>query len=312
MGTESAKGVLTDMEQAENALGNLSAALAAAVAQVAPSVVRVDDGSRFTATGILWSEDGVIVTTSHGVERDEEISIVLHDGSRHAATLLGRDMDSDIAVLRVAGSGLSAIGRQEDEAAVRVGNLAIAVGQPGDGGLTATLGLVSRKYETETDGTAEYIVNTDAILYPGVSGGPLVDANGKMIGLLNRMFGQGMGVALGTPLVARVVNTLLTHGKMPRGYLGIRTQLVALPDNLRAGLAIAQERGLLIANVGAGSPADTAGLLLGDTLLKIDGSAVEDVEDLRRHLRAGQTVTLTVLRGGTLTELTATVGVEKD
>jgi S1-C subfamily serine protease len=293
-------------------LAALSEQLAAVVERTSPSVVRVDDGSRLTATGVIWQADGVIVTTSHGVERDEEVSIVRHDGSRHAATVLGRDPDSDIAVLRVEdAANLPAIVRQEDAAQVRVGALVLAVANPGEGGLTATLGLIGRKIETETEGAAEYILNTDAVLYPGFSGGPLVDASGRFVGLLNRMFGRGMGVAVGTPLVARVATTLLAHGKMPRGYLGVRTQLVALPENLCAGLGIGQERGLLIAAVEPGSPADKAGLLLGDTLLHMDGEPVQDVDELRRHLRANQAVALKVLRGGALTDLTATVGVEK-
>jgi S1-C subfamily serine protease len=293
-------------------LAQLSEELSVVVEKVAPSVVRVDDGAMLTASGILWSADGVVVATSHGVETDENISVILQDGAVHAATLVGRDTDTDIAVLRIEGaSGLPALVRQEDADKVKAGMLAVALGNPGNSGLLATLGLVARKFETETDGNPEYILNTDAVLYPGFSGGPLVDVSGRMIGLLNRMYGHGLGVALGTPLVARVVETLLAHGKIPRGYLGVRTQLVSLPDNLRAGVGIAQEKGLLVAAVEPGSPADTAGILLGDTLLKVGSEAVEDVSDLRRHLRAGQSVTLSVLRGGSLTELTATVGAER-
>ena len=278
-----------------NDLEEISVSLTAAVEKATPAIVRVDDGSRFTATGVLWSADGIVVTTSHGVERDEELAVVLHDGSRHAATLVGRDNDTDIAVLKIEGAANLPIIAQGAGVAPKTGALAIAVGNPGGQGITATLGLVSRVYETETDGQAEYVINTDATLFPGFSGGPLLSADGTILGLLNRMYGRGMGVALGTPLVGRVAAALIAHGRMPRGYLGIRTQLVALPESLRAGLAIAQERGLLIAGVGVGSPAETAGLLLGDTLLKIDGEAIEDVEDLRRHLKANQVVTLTIL-----------------
>jgi S1-C subfamily serine protease len=299
------------MEATTGTLVNLSHDIAAAVAKAAKALVRVDDGSRFTATGVVWQE-GVVVTTSHGVERDEDIAIVLADGTRLAATLMGRDGDTDIAVLKVEGVLPPPVDRQVNEEAVHVGNLAIAVARPGNGGLTATLGLISRKYETETDGQSEYILNTDAVLYPGFSGGALIDVHGQFVGLINRLFGQGMGVALGTPLVARVAGLLLAHGKMPRGYLGVRTQLVRLPENLRAGLSLAQEQGLLISGVSPQSPADKAGLFLGDTLLKMNGSAVEDVEDLKRHLHVGQTVPLTVLRGGAITELSAVIEAEKE
>jgi S1-C subfamily serine protease len=193
----------------------------------------------------------------------------------------------------------------------QVGSLALAVARPGDSGLTATLGLISRRFDTETGGTEEYILNTDAVLYPGMSGGALLDTQGQMVGLLNRLYGRGMGVALGVPLVARVTSAVLRHGRVQRGYLGVRTQLVALPEPLRAGLGIAQTRGLLLAGVETGSPADKGGLLLGDTLLKIGGAATEDVADLRRLLRAGEQIPIEILRGGTRTEVTVLVGAEK-
>ena len=293
-------------------LKSISDELAAAVAAAAPAIVSVDDGSRFTATGIVWSGDGVVVTTSHGVERDENLSVLLQKGSRHAATLVGRDDETDIAILHIDGAeNLPTITRPDSDATPGIGGLALAVGSPGGPGITATLGIVSRVYETETDGVNEYIINTDATLFPGFSGGPLLSADGVMLGLLNRMYGRGMGVALGAPMVARVVTALLAHGRMPKGYLGIKTQLVALPENLRAGFALAQKRGLLIAGVGVGSPAEAAGLVLGDTLLKIDGAEIQDVEDLRRHLKANQKVQLEILRGGAVMELPAVVGLDK-
>lgn len=290
----------------------ISEGLADAVATVAASVVRVDDGSMLTASGIIWEADGVIVAASHAVEADEGVSVIFGDGTRLDATLVGRDRDSDIAVLTVSAVGLPAIPRETNETAVRVGNLAVAVARPGDAGLVATLGVISRKQETQTDGNPEYILNTDAILYPGFSGGPLVSADGKMLGLIDRLFGGGMGVALGTPLVARVVDSIRAEGTTQRGYLGVRTQLVGLPENLRAGLGLAQERGLLVANVEMGSAAETAGILLGDTLLKLNDTLLEDVFDLRRHLKAGREVNLTVLRGGQIQQLTATVGAAKE
>ena len=279
------------------------------VQSAAQSLVRVDDGSRLTATGVIW-HDGIVVTTSHGLEQDDNLSVVLADNSRHDAQLIGRDNDTDLAVLRLQKTGLAAIKQAEGDGPP-VGSIALAVARPGDMGLTATLGLVSSRIDTETAGNAEYIVSTDAVLYPGFSGGVLIGADGTLIGLLNRGFGRGMGVALGTPLVERVVQTLVAHGRIPRGYLGVRTQLVALPDALRAAQNIEQARGLLVAQVELGSPAEAGGLFLGDTLLAINGQAVHDVGDLRQHLHAGQTVTLRVLRGGAVQEMTAQVGTDK-
>ncbi len=302
------------MAQADTAAaGGLSAFsedLANSVEAASSSVVRVDDGSHLTASGTIWSENGIIVTTSHGVERDEELTVVLPDGAAHSATLIGRDSDTDIAVLRIEGAtGFAAIARAETES-VRVGQIALALGRPGDLGLLATVGIISARRDSQTAGHEEYILSTDADLYPGVSGGALVNAHGAFVGLLNRMYGRGLGVALGTPLVARVVETLLAHGRIPRGYLGIRTQLVAVPAHLKASLDLSQVQGLLVVNVDAGSPAEQGGLLLGDTLLTIGGETVQDVGTLRRYLHPGHPIPLQILRGGTLVKITPTVGTE--
>jgi S1-C subfamily serine protease len=296
--------------QVTGVLAGLSAELAGVVGGAAASVVRVDDGSRFTASGVVWNADGVVVTTSHGVERDEELIVELADGRRGEATLVGRDYDIDLAVLRAPGEGLEAIVPAPIDD-VRVGQLALALGRPGAGGLQATIGIVSARLETESSGRPGYLLHTDAVLYPGFSGGPLVDVAGRTVGIVNRMFGRGAGVAIGTPVVAHVVEALLAHGQVRRGYLGISAQPVRLPEALRAPLSLQQERGLLVVQVESGSPAEQAGLLLGDTLLAIDAQALGQVEELRRQLRGlapGQAVTLRLLRGGELRELGATLG----
>lgn len=289
-----------------NELTAFSAALADVVAAVAPAVVRVDDGTRLTATGLVW-ESGVVVTTSHGTERDDELFVVTHEGTRLSAQLIGRDPESDIAVLRV-DAALDPIARTKDAVEPRLGQLALALGRPGDYGLTATLGILASVQSTQTQGTPEYIVTTDADLYPGVSGGALLAADGSLIGLLNRYFGRGLGVALGTPLVARVVAALLAHGRVPRGHLGVRMQQVALPDTLRVTHSLAQEYGLLVVHVEPGSAADQAGVLLGDTLVTLDGAPLDDVSGLRDRLAAGRAFTLEVLRGGQRTTIVGTAG----
>lgn len=297
-------------EAAGDGLGAFSEELANTVEAVSASVVRVDDGSHLTASGTIWSGDGVVVTTSHGVERDEELAVILPDGTRHAAALIGRDGDTDIAVLRIDGAArLPAIVRAE-AASVRVGQIVLALGRPGDLGLLTTIGIVSARRDSQTNGHDEYILSTDADLYPGASGGSLVNTQGAFVGLLNRMYGRGLGVALGTPLVERVVDTLLAHGRIPRGYLGIRTQLVAVPAHLKVSLNLSQVQGLLVVNVDAGSPAEQGGLLLGDTLLTIGGESVQDVGTLRRYLHAGHPIPIQILRGGTLVKITPTVGTE--
>jgi S1-C subfamily serine protease len=284
--------------------------MADVVERLAPSVVRVDDGSRLTATGIIWSTDGVIVATAHGVERDEELTVERADGSRHAATLVGRDPDVDLAVLRAEGAGWAAAAKASPDA-VKVGQLVLALGRPGRMGLQASIGIISARQDTESKSGLGYLLHTDAALHPGFSGGPLVNMAGQVVGLVNRMYGRGAGMAVGTPILQHVVDALLAHGRIRRGYLGIRTQPVALPAALRQRLQITQEHALLIVQVEESTPAETAGLLIGDTLLAIDGQPVGDGDSLRHHLRrsqAGQTIILQLIRGGERRDVTATLG----
>ena len=278
-----------------NALENLSNELADAVERAGRSVVRVEDGTRLTASGVAWSET-VVVATSHGVERDEELTVETGDGRRLAATLVGRDHDADLAVLRVEG-GLTPFAT----ASARTGALALAVARPGDRGLRATLGVVSGVRETGPGA----VLNTDATLYPGFSGGALVDASGGLLGVLNLGWGRGRSVALDADLVAETVEAILGGGAVKRGYLGVRTQPAELPAS--AG----QTTGLLVAHVEADSPAMAAGIALGDVILRIEGKATDDARSLRRALRGsreGQVVKLDVLRGGTVHSLEATLG----
>ena len=293
-------------------LAGLSAELAGIVEKVGASVVRVDDGTRMTATGIIWSADGIVVTTSHGVERDEDVRIELQDGTRLPATLVGRDPDTDIAALRVEAAGLPALQIAADDTA-KAGQIVLALGRPGNSGLHATLGIITARLESQSEGGLETVLHTDAGFYPGFSGGPLVNAAGQMVGLNNLMFGRGRGVSLGSAIVRHVVEGLLAHGKMPRGYLGVRTQAAALPAHLVESLQLSQESGLLIVQVEPKSPAEQSGLLLGDTLLGIGGQETSDVDSLRSQLRqhrAGQEIPLNLLRGGARLTLNVTLGTE--
>ncbi len=291
-------------------LSDLSAALAGAVEYAGRSVVRVDDGTRLTASGVIWSADGVILSTSHGVEQDEDVAIELGDGSRHAATIVGRDPDTDLAVLKVSASGLPPISRAAADD-VNVGHLALALGRPGAGGLQATIGIIGSRIESQTGGQEGYILHTDAVLYPGFSGGPLVDSSGRIVGLNNLIFGRGKGVAIGTPILNHVAGALLAHGRIHRGYLGVRTQSVAVP----ASLGLSQHGGALIVQVETGSPAQHSGVFLGDVVLGIDGTAVSDVDELRQILRArqaGDKVALRILRGGSITDIEVKLGSEDE
>ena len=301
---------MTTNQTDNQSLETLSSQLSEVVARTAPSVVRIDDGSRLTATGMAWCADGLVVATSHGTETDDNLSIITGDGTRLSAKLVGRDDESDIALLRVDGGDLSVL-PVADESAVGIGQIALAIGRPGNFGLQATFGIVGSKQEMDSQGNVEYLIGTDATLYPGYSGGPLVDATGALIGINNRSFGRGQSIAIGATLVGHVVESLLAQGTVTRGYLGVSTQAVTLPENLRATLAIPQRVGLMVVQLAQNGPAEKAGMTIGDTILGLDGESLEDVDDLRaklRQMQSGSTVALQIIRGGQIKDVTAELG----
>lgn len=289
-----------------NNLQTFSDELAAAVETVGSSVVRIDDGTRLTASGVVWSHDGLIVATSHGVESDE-VQVVFHDGKSLPARVLGRDHDSDIAVLRAEGAGLPEIKKATGKA--RVGSIVLAVGSPGNGGLRATIGIVSASRESAGGGS---ILFTDALMVPGFSGSALANASGELVGLNNLQAARGRGAALAVDWVGEVVRQIVDGGSVKRAYLGVRTQGVEFPASAQPE---GQASGLLIAGVEEGSPAANSGLLIGDILLGIGESRLEEIDDLRRALRGarpGDQITIQLVRGGQIHELQATLGVQEE
>lgn len=287
---------------------NLSNALAETVATAGRGIVCVEARRRLPATGIVWSADGVIVTAHHVVERDDNIHIGLPNGERVAAALVGRDPSSDVAVLRTDSTGLTAL-KSAAQDALRVGHLVLALGRPGKDVL-ATHGIVSALGDPWRSGATEVdrYLQTDVVMYPGFSGGALVSVTGELLGM-NTSAMRDTSLAIPTTTLARVVDTLLKHGKVRQGYLGIGAQPVKLPSALRDQLG--QETGLLIASVEADSPADRAGLLLGDTLVGLDGKTVRHMDDLAGLLsgdRVGKAFTAKIVRGGQIQELDITVG----
>jgi S1-C subfamily serine protease len=293
-------------------LQSLSSQLAATVAEVGPSMVRVEARRRLPASGIVWSADGVIVTAHHVVEREEKISVGLADGQTVAASLVGRDPTTDLAVLRSEATGLTPpIWATFDAQSVQVGHLVLALGRPGKS-VQATLGIVSalsENWRTPGGSKLDYYLQTDVVMYPGFSGGPLVNAARQVVGLNTSALLRGIKVAIPAPSINRVVETLLTHGRIKRGYLGISTQSVRLPAALNQQLN--QETGLLLVSVEPDSPADKGGLLLGDTIVGLADSPVRQHDDLLALLsgdRVGTEVSIHIVRGGQIQEVKVTVG----
>jgi S1-C subfamily serine protease len=292
-------------------LTQFSDALAAAVETAAAGIARVDGRRRLAASGIVWSPD-TIVTAHHVLQRDDNIHIGLPDGQEVQATVAGRDPTTDLAVLRLESGDLAPATRAEPGGQpLKVGHIVLALGRPGRS-VQATLGVVSALgagWRTPAGGQIDQYLQTDVLMYPGFSGGPLINVQGQVIGLNTSGLLRGVSLALPLVTLARVVDALLAHGRVRRGYLGISTQPVRLPQALQEELN--QETGLLLTGVEEGGPAEKGGLMLGDTIVSLDGSPVRYHDDLMALLATGRAdteVTVRIIRSGRLQELQVTVG----
>lgn len=285
---------------------DLSNALAGAVARAAGSMVAVHGRPRTPSTGVQWRA-GLVVTASHTVETDREVTLTAPDGRTVAAQVAGRDPGLDIAVLRAEIDGVSPVD-VGDDGELRVGHLVLALGA----GPRASAGIVSaldigRGHRS----VAGELLAVDLTLYPGFSGGPLVDVLGRIVGITTSGVSRDLQCAVRAAAVSRLAEQVVRGGRIPRAYLGVGTQPVALPDHLRARLSLAQRTAAIVVNVTAGSPAAASGLVIGDVIVAIAGHAIGEPGDLLAVLqpdRVGTTVTVSLLRGGEPRELQVTVG----
>ncbi len=290
-------------------LNDFSEAIAGTVAKAGPSVVRIEGRRRLAASGVVWSADGAIATAHHVLESDKKISVGVDGGKAIPATLVGRDPSTDVAVLKVDSKGLPAPTWSSPDA-LQVGHLALALGRPGKS-VRATLGIVSAlgdAWRTPAGGRIDRYLQTDLVMYPGFSGGPLVDASGSVLGINTSALWRGSSLAIPTPTLERVVETLLAHGKVSRGFLGVGVQPVRLPEGLASQLG--QETGLLVSSLETGSPADKGGLLLGDIVVRMGDEPTRHVDDLLGFLTGdtiGRKVPVNVVRGGKATDVPVTI-----
>lgn len=291
-------------------LSKLSNDISSIVESAGKGIVRVEARQRMPATGIVWNDDGVIVTSHHIVEQDESIIVGLPDGSTTSAVLVGRDPSTDVAVLRADLSGLKATPWAASDG-VKVGNLALALGRPGKS-VRATMGMVNvvgESWRTPAGGPVDSYIQTEVTMYPGFSGGPLVDSAGAVLGMNTSGLLRGSVATIPVETLERVVASILEHGKVRKAYLGVGTQPVRLQSAASAG--VEQETGLLIISVEASGPADEGGLLQGDTIVSLDGEPVRQVDDLLSLLssdRVGKSVDVAVVRGGTPAKISVTLG----
>lgn len=282
-----------------------SEALAAAVERAGRSTVTVDARGRIPASGLVWSAAGEILTADHVVRRDDDIRVVLPDGAEHKAKLVGRDPASDLALLKIEAGGLVVPEFTE----VKVGHLVLALGRPEDlqaavSNVVATGGPVRGAFRH-----LEAYIQTDVTMFPGFSGGPLVDVSGRVAGLNSSALVRGASIAVPAAAARQVANALRQHGHIKRGYLGISSQPVPLPEAIAAQAG--QPSGLMIIGVEKDSPAEKGGLLQGDVLIGLNGQRVAEVEALQAALSpnsVGKPAEARVVRGGQIVTLSLTVG----
>jgi S1-C subfamily serine protease len=290
------------------ALLSLSNDLAAAVERVAPSILEVHARPRLPSTGIHW-RPGLVVTADHTVRAEEDLTVRTPEGRSLPATLAGRDRGTDLAVLRVPdlGSPAATVG---DDAALQVGHIVLALGF----GPRASWGVISAlgpRWRSWHGAEIDRLVRLDLMLYPGFSGGPLVDAAGRVVGLNTSGLARESRLAVPATTVSRVADELARKGHVSRGYLGLGMRSVRIPDPVRAQLGLPGDAGLIVVTVEPDGPAARAGMLLGDVLVALDGAPVAELEDVQAQLgpdRIGATVTALVLRAGARAEVRITVG----
>lgn len=297
--------------QNSNVLVQLSDALARSVELAAASTVLVDARPRVPASGVAYSAD-LILTAHHVVEREESIRIVLPDRGQASARLAGRDPATDLALLRLDRAG--AVPAQPDLQGPRVGQIVLALGRPDLDGVQASQGIVSARggpLEVGRTALIEEYVRSDAIPYPGFSGGPLVDTQGRVVGINTTGLISGVALTIPAGLAWRTAELLAKNGRVQRGFLGVRTQPVELPADVRSRLSRDQTQGLVIVGVEQGSPAEAGGLLIGDVITGMDGSPVSDYESLVGKLgagSAGRTAAIEIIRAGEKRAVTVRVG----
>jgi len=283
----------------DNALVALSNELANAVAEAGHSVVAVNARPRSASSGVHWRQD-VIVTAEHTVKHEEDITVGLLDGSVVPATLMGRDPGTDIAVLKVANltNPVATFGDGE----VKPGALTLVIGRSKDSGVNATMGVISAvsgPWRTWRGGMMDRYIRLDATLYPGTSGGAVVDTQGQILGIATSGLSRLAGLAVPLSTVSRVVDELLTKGHISRGYLGVGLQSLTTPA------------GLIVLSVEQGGPAERGGLMVGDIVVALDGKPVQDTDDVQGALDAenvGKPVRASLLRGGAPKEVSITIG----
>jgi S1-C subfamily serine protease len=266
---------------------------------------------RLPATGIVWSEEHIL-TASHVLEGDENIQIGLADGSRRPASVVGRDPSSDVVVLQVSNASLVQAPRLSG--LPRTGEIALATGRAGSGLPDVSIGVINSTgigLRVGRGRIIEPIIQSEVVMLPGFSGGPLVSARGQVLGMNSSHLGRAESLTISNDALTPIVQALITHGRLRKGYLGIGAQAVGLAEAQVSDTGQRHEVGLVILSIDQGGPAHEAGLLIGDILVAVDGHAVKSVDDLVDLLpgeRIGHQVPVTIVRGPEAMQVHLTVG----
>jgi S1-C subfamily serine protease len=295
-----------------NALLALSNNLADTVEQVGGAVVAVNAGTRISPSGIHW-RNSIIVTSDESLQRYDEITVTLSNGNSVPVTLIGHDSSTDVAVFKIENADIP-VANIGDAKTLKVGHLVLGLGRSSEGDIRAAIGavsVVSGAWRSMSGGNIDQFIRPDIRLYPGFAGGPLIDAAGSVVGM-NTSGRRGTALTIPASTVNRVVDQLLAKGHIARGYLGLGMQPVRLPKNLKTSLNLTSAAGVIVVNVEPNGPADNAGVLIGDVLVTLDGTLVNDTGDVLALLnsgdRVGKTIKVQLIRAGALVELAIFIG----
>ena len=297
---------------ANSILETISNEFASAAEKVGGSVVAVQARRWMPTSGIEWKK-GVIVTVHHGVQRDEDIKVLLDGGRSVSAKLVGRDPSTDIAVLTIE-EGSSGKLQFGDSTSLKLGHLVLALGRTRRGDLVASSGIIggiSGEWRNRRGGNLDQHIRLDLALYAGFSGGPLLNARGEVVGINTRGLAHGRAVTVPVATVTRVVEELLKKGHIARPYLGIAMQPVQVPDNILSKLPAETRVGLLVTHVENGSPAEKAGVLLGDVVFELGGRIAEHMDAIQDSLataKIGDVLKARVIRAGEIKPVSITLG----
>lgn len=298
----------------ENPLIALSIELAATAERAGRSVVAVNARWRNSSSGVIW-RNGVIVTADHTIRREDEIRVTLPDGRTAAAELAGRDPGTDLAVLKV-DTAEGPVARASAPDSVKPGNLALAVGRSEQTGVSAAMGVVSTAsgpWHTWRGGKLDRFLRLDIGLYPGVSGAAVVDAEGRVIGIATAGLSRTSLLAIPAATIDRVTDELLRQGHIAHGYLGVGLQPIVWTEQLKTKETSGPRSGagLIVLSVEPEGPAGRAGVVIGDVLVALEGTAVTATDAVQEFLSGdyvGKPLKASMIRGGQPMDATITVG----